>query len=188
MIVDLPRLLLAISLCLFAGTADARDWAVQPDASMLGFTASAQGEVFDGRFTRFEPRIRFDPDALDDSRFEVAIALDSVDSRNSERDEALAEREFFDSVRRPDAHYTATRFIALDDGRFRADGRLSLRGIEHPVALTFRWEQADGHATLDGEATLDRLDFEVGSGDWADPAMIAREVSVHTRLKLQAAD
>jgi polyisoprenoid-binding protein YceI len=179
------RLLLAAALLLPA-LAGARDWQVDPGTSTLGFRAEAQGESFDARFGRFEARIRFDPAVPEAGRFEVEIALDSVDSRNSERDDLLAEAGFFDSRRSPRARWQAERIERLPDGRFRADGELTLRGVTRPVPLTFAWQpHADG-ATLAGGARIDRLAFGVGDGEWADPELIGREVEVVTTLDLRA--
>src|SRR3546814_11133275 len=58
---------------------------------------------------------------------------------NEERDSTLKGEDFFAVERMPQAHYHAERFRRLDDGRFVADGELTLRGITHPVSLTFRW-------------------------------------------------
>ena len=165
--------------------ATAAEWTMRP-ASKLGFEASAQGEAFEGGFTRFEARIRFAPDALADSRFEVDIDLASVDSRNAERDEMLADPAFFDSAATPGARYVAERFTLLDDGRYRAEGALTLRGVTQAVPLVFSWAQKAGAARLQGEATLDRLAFKVGEGEWADTEVIAREVRVLTSLDLEA--
>ena len=44
--------------------------------------------------------------------------------------------------------------------------------------------QGDG-ATLDVNATLKRLDFGIGGGDWADTTMIGNDVAVHGHLLLQ---
>jgi len=157
------------------------------DASTLGFSASAQGEDFNGRFTVFRADIRFDPASLGTSRFAVEIDLASVDSANSERDEMLADPAFFNSASEPQASYVASRFSALEDGRFRAEGSLTLRGVSLDVPLDFSWTANEGSATLEGKATLDRLDFKVGEGEWADEDAIARTVEVTTTLKLTAA-
>jgi polyisoprenoid-binding protein YceI len=179
---------LLLGCLLLPAAALAADWQLVPDDSSLGFRAEAQGEHFDGRFQRFEATIRFDPQSLDAGRFEVAIALDAVDSQNSERDDMLAEPEFFDSRRQPQAHYRAERFDALGGNRYRASGELELRGARRPVALDFDW-QADGDgAVLVGTARLDRLAFGIGSGEWEDTDLIAREVEVQTRLVLRRAE
>jgi polyisoprenoid-binding protein YceI len=41
-------------------------------------------------------------------------------------------------------------------------------------------------ATLDVTARLQRLDFGIGTGQWADPSMIGNDVTVHGHLQLHA--
>lgn len=166
--------------------AHAADWQADPATSTLSFHGAAEGETFTGHFKEFSPSIRFDPADLAASRFEVGIALASADSRNSERDETLQSGDFFATSKFPRATYSATAFRDLGDGKFAADGTLSLRGVEKPVTLEFSWVQDGNSATLDGKASLNRLDFEIGAGDWADASTIAHEVGVATTLKLTA--
>ena len=160
----------------------AQDWQMA-DGSTLGFRTSFQGEAFDGRFTRFTPQVRFNPEDLANARFDVRIDLASADTRNSERDDTLKSADFFDVGKTPTARYTATAFTALGNGRYRADGRLQLRGNSRPVALVFSWKQNKG-AVLAGEAVLNRLDFGVGAGDWADTGLLPDAVQVKTLLIL----
>ena len=164
--------------------AQAASWRVLP-GSTLGFTATYQGEAFDGRFARFTPRIDFDPAHLASARFDVAIVLASADTRNSERDDMLHGDGFFNSGKAPTARYVATKFRALGGNRFIADGRLSLNGISRPVALSFTWS-GGAKPVLVGTASLNRLDFQVGTGDWTDTGLLPNAVQVKTRLLLAA--
>lgn len=165
-----------------AGSAQGADYVALPE-STLGFSASFQGEAFDGKFARFTPQIRFDPAKLATSRFDVRIQLASANTRNDERDEMLRSSEFFDAAAKPEARYVATRFRALGGNRYAADGTLTLHGVSKPVVLNFTWT-AGAKAVLSGEATLKRLDFGVGTGDWADTELLPNEVKVKTRLAL----
>ena len=175
---------LSLSFLLLASNiALAADWTALP-GSTLGFTGSFQGEAFEGRFGKFSPQIRFDPAKLGQSRFDVRIDLGTADTRNEERDSTLRGAEFFDSRKQPEARYVATRFRALGGNRFVADGVLTLHGVSKPVPLTFTW-RAGAKPVLDGQATLKRLDFAVGSGDWADTELLPNEVKVKTRLLLK---
>jgi len=178
-----------VFLCLIAASAVAAgaNWQVDTATSTLGFRGTAQGEAFDGRFKQFQAKIRFDPADLANSRFEVDIATGSADSENAERDETLLSSEFFDSEAQPNARYVAERFEAIDATRYRALGTLTLRGISKPVPFEFEWKPGPPGAELIGKARLDRLDFNVGSGDWADPEMIAPQVEVMAHLKLRPA-
>lgn len=180
------RIAAGLAALLLTTAATATDWAVDPATSTLGFTATAQGEAFDGRFSRFDAKIAFDPADLAGSTFDVAIALASVDSQNSERDDTLKTGDFFNTRAFPEATYTARSFRALGGDRYAADGTLTLRGVARPVVLTFTWT-AGAPATLDGTATLDRTAFGVGGGEWEDAEAVAHEVTVTTHLRLTPA-
>ncbi len=180
------HILFALAGMCVLGVAQAAEWSTA-SGSTLGFLGEAQGEAFEGTFKTFSADIRFDPDALDGSRFAVEIDLRSVDSQNSERDEMLADGAFFNSAAEPAARYVATSFSALPDGRFRAAGTLTLRGVTLSVPFDFSWASDEANATLIGETTLDRLAFKVGEGEWADADAIAHAVRVTTTLKLTPA-
>jgi len=54
------------------------------------------------------------------------------------------------------------------------------------VALTVRFKSYGDTATLDVTAQLKRLDFGIGTGQWADPSMIGDGVTVRGHLLLHA--
>lgn len=174
--------LLLVLLLLAGGAVEAADWRALPGSS-LGFTARYQGEAFGGHFARFTPQIRFDPARLGESRFDVGIDLASADTRNQERDDMLRSAEFFNSRKQPQARFVASKFRTLGGNRFVAHGVLSLHGVSRPVALNFTWA-ATAKPLLIGEARLKRLDFGIGSGEWADTDLLPNEVLVKTRLLL----
>jgi len=175
---------LVVAMAASAGARAATRWNVLPGSS-LGFSATYEEEAFEGRFARFTPVIVFDPKRLSESRFDVAIELASADTRNLERDEMLHGEGFFNSGRTPTARYRASRFRALGGDRFVAEGQLSLNGITRPVALAFSWSGGQRPVLL-GSANLRRLEFAVGTGEWADTALLPDTVRVRTRLLLAA--
>ena len=176
-----PVALLLAGLLLSASAA-ASDWTADPENSTLRFVGGYMGEDFEGGFGAFSPQIRFDAETLQ-GRFEVAIDLASADTGDEEWNDYLQGRHFFDVRRFPQAHYRAERFERRGEG-FVALGTLDLRGVSRPVELAFEWAQDGDRATLEGRAELDRLAFEVGAGDWADPDTIGHRVEVRTRLAL----
>ena len=174
--------LLGLLLLAAALPVSAQDWQMAKGSS-LGFSSSFQGESFSGNFTRFTPQIRFDPKRLTQARFDVSIDLASANTRNGERDDTLKTSDFFDVGKSPSARYTAASFKDLGNGRYQANGTLSLRGISKPVALVFSWKPGQS-AVLSGEATVNRLDFNVGIGDWKDTGILPNAVKVKTVLVL----
>ena len=172
-------------ISLFSGSVFSADYVQQPGSS-LGFTASYQGEAFSGSFSKFNSSIRFDPAKLAQSRFDVRITLTSANTKNAERDEMLIGSEFFNATAQPEARYVASKFRALGNNRFVADGVLTLRGISKAAPLTFTWVPGAKPQLL-GTAKVQRLDFKVGTGDWDDLELIPNTVTVNTKLLLAPA-
>ncbi|MFY2763045.1 YceI family protein [Arenimonas sp. MALMAid1274] len=179
------RFAATLALLLASASVSAADYTAR-EGSTLGFSGAYQGEAFTGRFEKFTPSIRFDPADLAGSRFDVRIDLASARTSNADYDPELAGASFFDTGRTPEARYIATRFRALGGNRYVAEGSLTLRGASHPVPLTFTWTPG-ASPVLAGEATVRRLQFKVGTGEWADVELIPDAIKVSTRLVLAPA-
>lgn len=177
--------LLAVAFAFAASTVHAADY-VQAPGSTLTFATKYQGEVFTGRFPAFTTRLSFDPANLAAARLDVAIPLAGAATGDGERDSTLHGGDFFASAKFPQARFVASKFRALGGGRYAADGQLTLRGATRPVTLDFTW--VPGAApVLTGRATVKRLDFGVGTGDWADTGLIPNEVAVATKVVFRPA-
>jgi len=158
-------------------------WSVRA-GSTLGFTATWEGSGFDGVFHRFTAAIVFSPEDLAGSRFEVEVDVTSADTQSSDRDEALAEPDWFDYAKFPRATFRTTDFRALEAGRFEARGTLNIKGHSRAITIPIRWQQEGTIARLRGETVLKRTDFGVGEGDWATGDTIGLDVQVHFDLAL----
>lgn len=174
--------LLAAALALPAHAADY----VQAPGSSLTFATRYQGEIFTGRFPAFATRLSFDPARLAGSRLDVTIPLAGAATGNDDRDSTLRDADFFSVSKFPQARFVATTFRSLGANRYAADGQLTLRGVSKPVTLTFTWTPG-AMPVLNGQATVKRLAFGVGGGDWADTSLIPDEVAVSTRVQFRPA-
>ncbi len=179
------RKLLLPALLALSIPAVAADY-VQAPGSTLAFAGKYQGEVFVGRFPGFSTKLSFDPRKLDASRLEVTIPMATATTRNADYDGEMRGASFFDAAKFPQATYVATKFRALGGNRYAADGTLALRGASKPVTLTFEWTQG-ANPVLFGRAAVQRLDFGVGGGQWADTGLIPNAIAVSTRVVLKPA-
>jgi polyisoprenoid-binding protein YceI len=169
--------------CLLAAwPAAAAEWQAGA-GSTVRFAAVQQGARFEGGFTRFTARIDFDPDQPAAGNIAATIDLGSVDTQYAERDEYLREADWFHIARWPQAEFRATTIAAAATG-FVARGELTLRGVTRPVELAFTFTTTPAGARLAGSASLQRLDFGVGSGDWTDTTWVGNEVQVMVDLQL----
>ena len=180
---QLRYLLILVLVCGSVALA-ATKWTVQPKESKLTFVGSQQGAEFTGAFDRFTADIKFDPQDLAGSRFDVKIDMTSVNSRDSERDETIKSDDLFAVKQYPSAHYVADHFSAKGTS-YTATGKLTIRNVTRDVPLAFTFEKKDGSAWLNGSAQLKRLDFGVGQGDWKDTEQVANDVKVNFVLLLK---
>lgn len=174
----------ALAAILVTSPANAADY-VQAPGSTLVFATKYEGEVFTGTFPGFSTQLSFDPANLATSKLDVTIPLTGTKSGNSDRDSTLQGEDFFNVARFATARYSASSFRALGGNQYAADGTLELRGISKPVTLTFTWT-AGAQPVLTGKATVKRLDFDVGGGDWADTKTIPNETAISTVVRFKA--
>ncbi|HRN62991.1 MAG TPA: YceI family protein [Luteimonas sp.] len=180
-----PAAVAAMLVAMMSAPVAAADY-VQAPGSSLAFATKYDGEVFTGQFGGFDTRLSFDPAQPEAAKLEVTIQLVGTSTGNADRDSTLTSSDFFNVAKFAQARYVAQSFRALGDNRYEADGTLSLRGVSKPVTLAFTWTPGTP-ALLSGKATVKRLDFGVGGGDWADTGTIPDEVAISTRVYLRPA-
>jgi polyisoprenoid-binding protein YceI len=163
-------------------------WTADAARSTLEFTFEQAGAKTTGRFARFMANIDFTATDPTIGRFDVNIDIGSVDTRDKDRDTQLRETELFDVMKFPRAQFVATQFVAKGKS-FEGVGKLSLRGISSDLPFTFTFdtltESGQPVAYLKGTATLKRLQFGIGQGEWKSTEWIADEVQVDFNLRLQ---
>lgn len=178
-----PAMLLVLALGV-STIACARDWQTDIANSQLGFSGIYQNEKFDGQFKKFDATISFDAADLSKSKFDVMVNVTSVNTANEERDSMLKSTEFFDFAKFPKAHFATSTFRKATDGSVEAEGNLTIRDKSKPITLKVKFNEYGDKATLSIDTKLNRLDFDVGNGDWKDTSIIGPDVVVHAHLSL----
>jgi len=180
------KILTLVSLSLLATFVYAAvQWNMQPKDSQLAFVGVQAGAPFEGKFEKFTADIQFDPQDLATSRFDVKIDTASVNTQDRERDDILKGADLFAVKQFPTARYVADKFTAKGKGQFAASGKLTLRNITKDVPIEFTFEQKGADAWLKGTASIKRLDFGVGQGEWKDTETVANEVKIKFALLLK---
>ena len=167
----------------FIGTVHASEWTVAADTSSVNFTAEQQGGKFSGKFEEFTATIDFDPAAPAGGSITGVVVLESVDTKDYDRDASLVETDWFDVANHPEARFESTSIEAGSDGAFVAHGNLTLKGKTKPVDLTFTFTPNGNAASFDGKLSVNRFDYNVGAG-WNDTYMVGKDVEVQIRLSL----
>jgi polyisoprenoid-binding protein YceI len=175
----------AMTLPALVGTAQGAAKSYAADAaSRLDFAGVQAGAEFTGTFHKFTAVVDFAPDALDSAHFDVTIDMNSVDSKDNDRDKTIRGAEVFDVAHFGTAHYVTRSFTKTATG-YSAAGALTLHGVTKDVPIDFQFTPAADGAKLTGTAKLKRLDFGVGQGDWKSTEWVADAVKVSFSLVLK---
>jgi cytochrome b561/polyisoprenoid-binding protein YceI len=161
---------------------EAPRWTTAP-GGQLGFATSWSGSAINGSFGNWGADVRFNPDALPQSKIRVTIALASANSGDGERDSMLKGSDFFDTGRHPQATWSSSAIRNLGGNRYRADGTLTLRGVSKPVPITFTLDIKGKVARVSGSASLRRLAFGVGQGEFAGTSDLPDPVSIRFNFR-----
>ncbi|HEY9472383.1 MAG TPA: YceI family protein [Mycobacteriales bacterium] len=115
---------------LVAGT-----WTIDPVHSEVSFTVRhMMVSKVRGSFTEFEGSLRVADDVLASS-VEASIALNSVSTRNEQRDNHIRSADFFEVEKYPTMTYRSTGIRPAGD-RYIIEGELTLHGVTRPVELS----------------------------------------------------
>lgn len=154
-----------------AGPAD--PWTIDTAASKLTFETKQMGVPVKGTFGKFGGTIVLDPADTAGARIDIAIDVGSGATGTKDMDEAMTGPDLLAAKKFPTARFVADKVTSEGDGKFRADGKLTIRDVSKDISLPFTLSIADDtsqpgqlRATARGRIDIKRLDFGVGRGDW----------------------
>lgn len=172
--------------CLARGQALAADWKMDPAPSRLEFIATFEKTAAPGVFKEFDTRLlRFEPDKPEAAKLDVTVKLTSADMKSGDVNRAIRGPEWFDFARFPQAEFHAEDVRRIAPGRYLARGVLSLKGVKKELEVPFTWQESAGAATMEGELNVERLQFGIGTGEWANGNTIGLGVRVKFNVRLR---
>lgn len=157
---------------------------VIPETSSVGFIGTQQGTKFNGRFQTFTATI--DLDAADPTKGSIVgtVKVDSVNTRDHDRDASLLDKDWFNAKEFPEAKFESQHIMKAADGSYEAHGQLTLKGATKPIVMKFTLASEGAATKFTGTMTINRFDFNVGEG-WNDTSWVAQDVAVEVKLDLK---
>lgn len=160
----------------------AASWVLNPGESVVSFQYSYEGTPYEGQFQNVEATFEIDPMSPGSCVFSVTIPIADIKVDSAEVLDYLLDLEMFDVDRWPTASFKAEKCSLESGNTFVAEGSLTIRDQTRPISFpfTFDVETVDGQVAfhMTSEVTIQRLDFGVGQGYWANTATIPNEVVV----------
>lgn len=161
-------------------------WVVDDQGSSVRFQGALNDKRFDGSFSHFAVGIALDPsNPAQGGVIEALIDLGSVDAGDSEKNEALPKETWFHIDAHPVATFRSDTIVSTGEGSFDAIGTLSIKGITKDVTLPFTLivDDVTGRAAATGSVTLNRSDFQVGTGEFAEGKWVSFDVEVTVQIE-----
>ncbi|MGB5112731.1 MAG: YceI family protein [Mycobacterium sp.] len=150
----------AVATDLTAGT-----WALDPVHSSINFSVRhLVVSKVRGTFDTFSGAITVAADGT--PSVTATIDIDSINTRNEQRDAHLKAADFFDAERYPTASFASTA-VRADGDDYVLDGELTLKGVTKPVSLKLEFNGVNpgmGHGEVAGfeaSVVLNRKDFGI---------------------------
>ncbi|MFZ2175361.1 MAG: YceI family protein [Rhodococcus sp. (in: high G+C Gram-positive bacteria)] len=140
-------------------------WAIDTVHSTVGFSVRhLMVSKVRGTFNDFTGAITVAADGT--AAVTAEIKVDSIDTKNADRDAHIKSADFFDAEKHPTATFKSTGVRAKGDN-YVVDGEFSLHGVTRPVELALEFNGVNagmGNGPVAGfEATtvLNRKDFDI---------------------------
>jgi len=140
-------------------------WAIDPVHSSIAFSVRhLLVSKVRGHFNTFSGAVVVGEDGTPSVTAEIAV--DSVDTRNEQRDAHLKAADFFDVEHYPTASFVSTAVRENGDS-YLLDGDFTLKGITKPVTLDLEFNGTNpgmGHGEVAGftaSVVLNRKDFGI---------------------------
>ncbi|BBC71800.1 polyisoprenoid-binding protein [Altererythrobacter sp. B11] len=143
----------------------------------LGFSVSNGGEAITGSFARWGGKIAFDPENPEKADIRIDIDLSSASVGDATQDGMLKGEEYFDADKASQAVFRASSARKTGANSYSAKGTLRLKGVTRPQAITFRLTGTGIKRHVEGNATIARAPFNIGTG--ATGGDLAPNVSVN---------
>jgi polyisoprenoid-binding protein YceI len=162
-------------------------WSANGADGELSFLAYYEGAPITGHFRTFIVSASQDSEDAGAAPTRIAVEVDitSATMGAADIDQAISGGEWFDSSGFPRASFATEAIEAAGDTGYHARGTLALKGHRQRIEVPFTWtRQGPDAALLQGEVALQRLDFGIGTGEWARGDAIGLQVLVRFQLTL----
>lgn len=169
-----------ISLLPFHSSVIAQKFTPNDAESKISFVIKNFGLKVDGQLKGIKGTILFDPNALNNSAFNVSVNANSINTDNNARDKHLRKEDYFHVVKFPLISFVSTKITKSGTvGKYSVVGNLTIKGITKPIEFDFTATPSNNGCSFKGSFTINRRDFNVGgkSLPLSDNLMVNLEIA-----------
>lgn len=142
-------------------------WQLDPAHSELGFKIKhLMIANVSGAFKVFDVKVETDGDDFSTARVDATVDIQSIDTKQAQRDQHLRTGDFFEADKFPQAKFTSKKIEKKNDDTFAVSGDLTMKGITKPITfdVEFARVQKDPYGTP-GRAALS-INGKINRSEW----------------------
>jgi len=189
---------LSIAILLFSFSSaigqNAKKWNLDKSHSSVQFEIDHLFSAVPGKFKDFSGDISLDTDDPSNSTASFTIQVASIDTDDEDRDGHLQSGDFFAADKYKTIKFVSTSITKKGKDMLMAKGKLTMRGVTKEVSLPIQitgvvdspWKENTQIMGLRIKTSINRTDYEVGTGSWAATAIVGDEVTIDISMELDA--
>lgn len=119
-----------------------------------------------GAFNEFNASIDADAADLTTADIQFSVAVDSIDTRNKDRDNHLRSADLFETEKYPNMTFQSNKIVKKTDEDYDVTGDLTIHGVTHPETFVVTFEglakdpmSGNEAAGFSGEGKIKRSDY-----------------------------
>jgi polyisoprenoid-binding protein YceI len=172
--------------------AEAEKWEIDKAHSNIYFDVRHTYATVRGKFEDFSGTLKFDPDNLTLSTVKFEVKTKSINTGISNRDNHLRSEEFFAVNKHPFMTFQSTGVKQTEGNQYTLVGNLTIKGKTNEVAVPFTYlgtrenplKKGIMVAGFEARFSIDRLEYQVGTGKYAEMGVIGRNVDILIALEV----
>lgn len=111
-------------------------WKIDPTHSEVNFKVKhLVVSTVTGHFNTFDATVESEKEDFSDAKITFEADINSINTKNEQRDGHLKSIDFFDSAKYPKMSFVSTSVKPLSDYELQVTGNLTLRGVTKEIAL-----------------------------------------------------
>lgn len=172
--------------------AETHRWEIDQDHSNIYFDVRHTFVTVRGLFENFSGTVIFDSADITVGRFDFSVDVTSINTNINRRDDHLRSDDFFDTRKFPRMTFTTIAIEHLHGDDYLLEGYLTVKDVTRRAALPLTYYGQRENPLKKGELvagfeiafTLDRLEYNVGSGKFFEMGVVGQEVEVLVALEV----
>lgn len=167
----LAVVLIASSAFMMAPTVT--DWKIKDDYSIKFISADPTGV-----FKTFKGTMKFDANDLGNSKFDLKVDVNSINTGNGMQNKKALTSEWFDATKYPQITFISSKFEKAGNDLYNVTGTLKMKGTSKTYKIPFEFKENGGSGKFTGKFNVKRSDFKIGKPGGNVPDVMKIEFSV----------